>query len=1264
MKTTLLQKATLFLVCLSTFTAVNAQIQTSLFRKINNGNDDVEVRGSTFDLTSSDLEIMLDGSSVQTIGIRFTNIQIPAGAIIDSAFIQFTNVGDKNPVSGAAIIKGQIALNAATYSTLVDFNTRVATSDSVIWPGSTHASWGTTQANAKTLNQRTPDLKNIIQTIINQGGWNSGNAIAFILNGSGVRNARSFNTASGVHAAELTVFYTLNNYNPSIFPMTRGSVWRFLDNGSNQGTAWRNQGFNDSTWAFKEGSFGYGDSVKTTLSFGSNPTIKHMTTYFRSQLNMTNTSAFDSLIIRVRRDDGFVLYINGNEVLRDNMPAGVVSFTTAAVADVQMPEENMYLEYRIPNSLINGLNTLAVEVHQHSASSDDKIFDLELFGQRVAMNTVNLPMGKNQEWYYLDDGSNLDTAWRSPNYYTGRWSYGPGILGYGDPSATTLGFGPNTNNKHIIYYFVKKVNVPSLAALTDTLFFGLLRDDGAIIYINGVEVVRDNMPAGPINFRTYSSTIVDGANERTYFDHKVLKSFFTQGINTIAVQVHQRDSISSDLSFDLEIRNDSRQLNFVAPVNGQSIGAGQPVNINWYNLSSITQVNIQVSYDNRATWSTLANALPSQSQPFVWTTPNINNSNTWLRISDSTGQFRDSIAVWIYPTPTAFNPCVDSLHIGCFTSVPSTRNQILKLPSTHNFQRLAFNGMAHTLGGTVGNNLDFTGFMPWNGSNKRGALGINEENTPGGVSVLYLSYNDSTGTWRRDSSGKVNTAAPGVVQFTRNCSGGLTPWGTIITSEESYNTGDVNADGYTDVGWNVEYNPWTREVMDYNNDGTRDKLWAMGRMSHENIAVANDSITAYYAEDGGTSGLYKFVAFQKTRLDSGLVYVLQRNGTGGNWILVPNATQAQRNTLRDAITGLGGTNFNGPEDVEINPVNGMIYFTSKNNGMIYRFTDNGTTISNFETYVGGPSVSYTMQVQGGGTQSVTWGSGIDNLVFDNLGNLWAQQDGGDGHIWVIRPDHTPANPKVDLFATTPSGSESSGLTFTPDYRQGFLSIMGQSAANSQNVIDAAGNSIVFNVSTTVAIGRNIYLGPLAAVPVTFNEIGATLIGKQSAKIYWSTASEINNQLFEVMRSTDGNNFITIGKIRGAGNSSVRNDYSFNDVELTTGVYYYKIKQVDFNGAYSFSKTVTLYVGVQQQSNVTVYPNPFENNLIITLNNETTGKALIELTNINGENILSQEVNLRLGVQQVEFNTSAIPSGVYLLNITNSNKETQVIKLVK
>ncbi|MFQ3576840.1 MAG: alkaline phosphatase PhoX, partial [Cytophagales bacterium] len=157
--------------------------------------------------------------------------------------------------------------------------------------------------------------------------------------------------------------------------------------------------------------------------------------------------------------------------------------------------------------------------------------------------------------------------------------------------------------------------------------------------------------------------------------------------------------------------------------------------------------------------------------------------------------------------------------------------------------------------------------------------------------------------------------------------------------------------------------------------------------------------------------------------------------------------------------------------VEIGP-DGKIYFTSKGNGRVYRFSDNGTSVSNFETYVGGRS--YTINY-GSGSASTPWGSGNDNLAFDDEGNLWVNQDGGNNHLWVVRAGHTQTNPKVELFAKTPAGCESTGLTFTPDFKFMFLSFQHPSSSNGSQ-LDASGASVSFNAAAMAVIARKEFLG--------------------------------------------------------------------------------------------------------------------------------------------------------------------------------------------
>ncbi len=406
-----------------------------------------------------------------------------------------------------------------------------------------------------------------------------------------------------------------------------------------------------------------------------------------------------------------------------------------------------------------------------------------------------------------------------------------------------------------------------------------------------------------------------------------------------------------------------------------------------------------------------------------------------------------------------------------------------------------------------------------------------------------------------------------------NCSGTVTPWGTVVTSEENVPTsGDLNGDGYIDIGWNIEIDPLTRKIRDYGNGPQ--KLWAMGRMSHENVVVSPDQRTAYEGEDSPTGGVYKFVANTAANLSSGLLYVLKLDqpmvngeptGTTGTWVLVPNTTVQERNVTAQ-FAAANGTTFNGVEDVEINPLTGQIYFSVKGVGRVYCLTDNGTTVAGFETFVGGKAYRVTIDNE---VVTEDWGLGIDNLIFDDRANLWALQDGGRNHIWVVRPDHTQAAPKVEVFMHTPFGSEPTGMTFTPDYRYMFLSLQAPSASNTAPQDDVSSQTKVFNKSTAVVVSRMAYLGSQQMVAVQDPALRGGVV-----KIYPNPFSDETNIALELEEAAQVRlelfdqlgrlvEVLTTGRLE-------RGPHSFVSQPTTAGIYFCRIL---VNGQASVAKLI-------------------------------------------------------------------------------------------
>ncbi len=185
-----------------------------------------------------------------------------------------------------------------------------------------------------------------------------------------------------------------------------GSTWKYLDDGSDQGEAWRDPNFDDSSWTSGEAQLGYGDNDETTIvRYGSDSGRKHMTTYFRHVFEVSDVSSYEVIRLRLLRDDGAVVYLNGVEVLRSNMPAGAIHYTTPAGSSLSGEEETAFQESDVPSGPIHsGSNVLAVEIHQASGSSSDISFDLAIDGIRPVRTTAALFPGINRITVQAFDG--------------------------------------------------------------------------------------------------------------------------------------------------------------------------------------------------------------------------------------------------------------------------------------------------------------------------------------------------------------------------------------------------------------------------------------------------------------------------------------------------------------------------------------------------------------------------------------------------------------------------------------------------------------------------------------------------------------------------------------------------------------------------------------------------------------------------------------------------------------------------------------------
>jgi len=167
---------------------------------------------------------------------------------------------------------------------------------------------------------------------------------------------------------------------PTITLIPFGAVWKYWDAGTALANAWRDLEYDDSTWEEGPGQLGYGDGDEATTIDGGPSGNRYRTTYFRRRFEVGDPSEIESLTVRLLRDDGAVVYFNGVEVLRKNLPGGAIAYDTLASSTA---ENTVDVEELGPDVLLAGTNVVAVEVHQAAVDSSDVSFDLALLAARV-----------------------------------------------------------------------------------------------------------------------------------------------------------------------------------------------------------------------------------------------------------------------------------------------------------------------------------------------------------------------------------------------------------------------------------------------------------------------------------------------------------------------------------------------------------------------------------------------------------------------------------------------------------------------------------------------------------------------------------------------------------------------------------------------------------------------------------------------------------------------------------------------------------------
>ncbi len=280
--------------------------------------------------------------------------------------------------------------------------------------------------------------------------------------------------------------------------------------------------------------------------------------FVRIPFTVHDKAEYPFMKLSVDYDDALTVWLNGTKTYESSRSPTVSSTSYwdkvatgshEAGGDAELNPEYTTLDVsHFVWALQEGENLLAIGNWNRAPGSSDLAA-----GVKLSLTKAVVLVEAGASWRYDDSGIDLGIGWRGPPYDDTGWSVGPAQLGYGDgDESTVLDYGTDPANKYPCYYFRHAFHVSDVDNY-EKLKIRLMRDDGAVVYLNGVEVFRSNMPSGEVTYATLATFAAGGSQESGWYEQELGVSGLVDGTNTIAVEIHQAGPASSDVSFDLAL---------------------------------------------------------------------------------------------------------------------------------------------------------------------------------------------------------------------------------------------------------------------------------------------------------------------------------------------------------------------------------------------------------------------------------------------------------------------------------------------------------------------------------------------------------------------------------------------------------------------------------------------------------------------------------------------------------------------------------------
>jgi hypothetical protein len=207
------------------------------------------------------------------------------------------------------------------------------------------------------------------------------------------------------------------------------------------------------------------------------------------------------------------------------------------------------------------------------------------------------------------------------------------------------------------------------------------------------------------------------------------------------------------------------------------------------------------------------------------------------------------------------------------------------------------------------------------------------------------------------------------------------------------------------------------------------------------------------------------------------------------------------------------------------------------------------------------------------------------------------------------------------------------------------------------------STIKIETTSKRAFIDNVNVSTNNLLPVEIVFFTANCENNNTVSVNWSTASENNSDYFILEKSRDGSTWNELKKIAAAGNSTQLINYSVTDASDINGTVYYRLTQVDVDGATKVYDIVSTNCSAEKELSLMAYPNPSNGQFTVKIENAVGGSYTLGITDMQGKAIEQQNIQLETGTTVVKLNPIGLKPGVYLLQLENASTIEKQLKLV-